>query len=137
MVDAREVLVVFRSLTAPCRFETAVAFSVVCCCCCWACLLGCLQLRIAVVQLLSQLIDLRLHLIAELLNLRLDGRTMYRFPRCLMPDSTFTRSVAAGSCRLRVAGRQGRHQHTGPHRLQMVFHSASLQKLSQTGFPKL
>ena len=39
-------------------------------------LLGRLQLRVAVVQLLLELVDLRLHVFAELLNLRFDGGTL-------------------------------------------------------------
>ena len=85
------MLLVFRSLTAPCRLETArrivrrLLLLLLClllrlgrgCIGSGGLLLGSLQLRLAVVQLLLELVDLRLHIFAELLNLRFDGGTRW------------------------------------------------------------
>ena len=102
MDDAREVLFVFRSLTAPCRSETATHCqrSAVAAAGPAAVLAaepglrplsplqpaaGLTEAAHPVVQLLLELVDLRLHLLSELLDLLLNRRTTRRLPCCLGP----------------------------------------------------
>ena len=88
MVVAREILFVFRSVTAPCRLLTAWVFSVsdrdcwVACCWAWAAAAwaaaaaccACCSCCVTIAQLLPQLLNLGLHVIPQRLNLALHRR---------------------------------------------------------------